>query len=41
MKTKISNDIIKNIWNGRTKLFEYEFNNQKITYEDYLKIINP
>ena len=36
---KVSNDIVKNIWSGRTKLFEFEFNNENITYQEYLDII--
>ena len=36
---KVTNDIIKNIWNGRTELFEYEFNKKDISFEDYLQII--
>ena len=40
MKTKITNDIIKNIWNGRTKLFVSDFEgNEKMTYQDYQTII--
>lgn len=36
---KVTVDIIKNIWNGRTKLFQHEFENKDITYEYYLEII--
>lgn len=36
----ISIDIVKNIWSGRTKLFEFEFENKKISYEEYVKIIS-
>lgn len=36
---KVTNDVIKNIWSGKTKLFEFEFNNQDITYQEYLDII--
>jgi hypothetical protein len=40
MKTKITNDIIKNIWNGRTKLFESEFEgNETMSYQNYQTII--
>lgn len=40
MKTKITNDIIKNIWTGRTKLFVSDFEgNEKMTYQDYQTII--
>ena len=40
MNTKISVDIIKNIWSGKTKLFESDFNNiEKINYNDYLELI--
>ena len=31
--------MIKNIWSGRTKLFDFEFNNFEITYEQYLEVI--
>jgi hypothetical protein len=37
--TKVTNDMIKNIWCGKTKLFDFEFNNAEITYEKYLEII--
>lgn len=37
----ITNDIIKNIWSGRTKLFDFDFKNQnKISYEEYKILIN-
>lgn len=36
---KVSNDIIKNIWSGKTKLFDFEFQNKDISYEQYLEII--
>ena len=36
----ITNDIIKNIWQGRTKIFEIEFNDKKISYQKYLEIIH-
>lgn len=36
---KVTTDIIKNIWNGRTKLFEFELENKEILYKTYLEII--
>ena len=40
MKTKITTDIIKNIWNGRTKLFETDFEgNEIMSYQNYQTII--
>ena len=36
----ITNDIIKNIWQERTKIFEIEFNDKKISYQKYLEIIH-
>ena len=36
---KVTNDMIKNIWSGRTKLFDFEFNGNDISYEQYLNII--
>ena len=33
-------DIIKNIWSGRTKLFDFEFDNKDITYEAYLELLD-
>ena len=36
---KVSNDMIKNIWSGKTKLFDFEFQNKDISYEQYLEII--
>lgn len=39
-KSKITSDIVKNIWNGRTKLFGNEFiEGIGMTYEEYLGII--
>jgi hypothetical protein len=39
----VTNDIVKNIWSGRTKLYHDEhfdeFKDQPITYDEYLKII--
>lgn len=38
---KITNDMIKNIWSGRTKLFEVDFNNESlITYDKYIELID-
>ena len=37
---KVSNDMIKNIWCGKTKLFDFEFNNAEITYENYLDVVS-
>jgi hypothetical protein len=36
---KVTNDMIKNIWSGKTKLFEFEFENKDFSYEKYLEII--
>ena len=36
----ITNDMIKNLWLGRTKLFDYEFNGKEMSYETYLEIIS-
>lgn len=36
---KVSADTIKNIWIGRTKLFDFEFIDKCMNYEEYLKII--
>jgi len=36
---KVTNDMIKNVWSGRTKMFEFEFNSE-ITYEMYLEVIS-
>jgi hypothetical protein len=38
--TKVTNDMIKNIWSGKTKLFDFEFNNAEITYEKYLEVVS-
>jgi hypothetical protein len=32
--------MIKNLWLGRTKLFDYEFNGKEMSYETYLEIIS-
>lgn len=37
---KITPTIIKNIWSGKTKIFEEEFIDLQITYEKYLEIVN-
>lgn len=37
---KVTNDMVKNIWSGRTELFQFEFNGKNINYEKYLEIIN-
>ena len=37
---KVTNDIIKNIWSGKTKLFDIDFNNAEITYEKYLDVVS-
>ena len=37
---KVTNDIIKNIWSGRTQLFSFEFIDKSISYEKYLEIIS-
>jgi len=36
---KVTNDMIKNIWSGKTKLFDFEFQNKDISYAQYLEII--
>ncbi len=36
----ISEDMVKNYWNGRTKLFESHFINTNMTYNQYLEIVN-
>jgi len=38
---KVTNDMVKNIWNGRTKIFDFELQNNDygLTYEKYLEII--
>ena len=33
-------DIIKNIWCGKTKIFDFEFIDKSISYEDYIKLTN-
>jgi hypothetical protein len=36
---KVTVDMVKNIFNGRTKLFDFEFVDKDITYENYLEIV--
>ena len=37
---KVTNDIIKNTWSGKTKLHEFNFHcDSEITYEKYLELI--
>jgi hypothetical protein len=37
---KVTNDIIKNTWSGKTKLHEFNFtDNNEISYDEYLEII--
>jgi hypothetical protein len=36
----ITNDIIKNVWSGRTKLFDFEFDEKEMSYKTYLEIIS-
>jgi hypothetical protein len=36
---KVSLDSIKNLWTGRTKIFEFEFIDKIMSYEEYLKIV--
>jgi hypothetical protein len=38
--TNVTNDMIKNIWCGKTKLFDFEFDNLEITYEKYLEVVS-
>ena len=35
----ISQDIIKNTWSGKTKLYEFEFISKEISYNEYQKLI--
>jgi hypothetical protein len=37
---KVTNDMIKNIWCGKTKLFDFEFDGKEITYEKYMEVIS-
>ncbi len=37
---KVTIDMIKNIWSGKTKLFDFEFENKIINYQKYLEIID-
>ena len=36
---KVTNDIVKNLWSERTKLFEFEFKDKSLSYEKYMEII--
>lgn len=36
---KVTNDIIKNIWSGRTELFEFEFKDKEVSYQKYMEIL--
>jgi len=36
---KVSVDSIKNLWNGRTKIFDFEFIDKNMSYQEYLGII--
>jgi len=36
---KVSVDTIKNLWIGRTKIFEFEFINKNMSYPEYVEII--
>ena len=36
---KVSVDTIKNLWIGRTKIFEFEFIDKNMSYQEYLEII--
>ena len=40
LNKKITSDIIKNIWCGKTKIFDFEFIGKSISYEDYNKLTN-
>ena len=40
LNKKITSDIIKNIWCGKTKIFDFEFIDKSISYEDYIKLTN-
>jgi hypothetical protein len=40
LNKKITSDIIKNIWCGKTKIFDFEFIGKSISYEDYIKLTN-
>ena len=38
---KVTNDMIKNIWSGKTKLFKVDFNEESpISYDKYCELIN-
>jgi hypothetical protein len=37
---KVTNDMIKNVWMGKTKLFDFDFDEKStITFNEYIKII--
>jgi len=36
---KVSVDTIKNLWIGRTKIFDFEFIDKNMSYQEYLEII--
>jgi len=36
----VTNDIIKNIWSGRTELFEFEFINKNMSFQNYKQILD-
>ena len=37
---KVTNDMIKNVWHNKTKLFDFDFNEESpITFDEYIKII--
>jgi hypothetical protein len=38
LNKKITSDIIKNVWCGKTKIFDFEFIGKSISYEDYIKL---
>jgi hypothetical protein len=40
LNKKITNDIIKNVWCGKTKIYDFEFIDKSISYEDYIKLTN-
>jgi len=40
LNKKITSDIIKNVWCGKTNIFDFEFIGKSISYEDYIKLTN-
>jgi hypothetical protein len=40
LNKKITTDIIKNVWCGKTKIYDFEFIDKSISYEDYIKLTN-